>query len=157
MPDLVTHIAFASFFADRKYRWVFFLLFGAILTDVTRLFFLLFESNYEAYWFFYVMHSPFIALLVVLLLSFLFSAKIRRIACLWMLLGVATHLALDALQIHFSKFSYPWIFPFSMEGSAWGLFWPEDPLYVAPFIALAAIVFFLIRKYKLNKTKCKMK
>ncbi len=148
MPDLITHAAFASFFADKKYRWIFFLLGGAILPDVSRFFFLLFPDNHSAYWFFSALHSPLGLILLTSLLSFFFAPEIRKTAWLWMIFGVGLHLGLDVFQRHLSEFSYPWFFPISFVGSSWGLFWPEDPLYIAPFLALAAIIFYLIRRHK---------
>ncbi len=147
MPDLITHAAFASFFADRKYRWIFFLLLGAILPDVTRFFFLIAPDNHSAYWFFSALHSPVVAVVFTLLLAFFFAPEIRKSAWLWMLLGIGLHFGLDIFQRHLSEFSYPWLFPFSFYGTSWGLFWPEDPLYIAPFLALAAIIFYLIRRH----------
>jgi len=151
MPDLITHTAFASFFADKKYRYIFFLLAGAVLPDVTRLFFLLLPNNYEAYWFFTAMHSPAVMILMCVLIVQFFQKDIRWRAFWWLLLGVATHLGLDALQKHLGSYAYPWFFPFSMKGTEWGLFWPEDPLYVAPFLVVAAIVWYYIRTRLINK------
>lgn len=151
MPDLITHVAFASFFADKKYRWIFFLLLGAILPDITRLFFLFWPNSHEMYWFFTAMHSPLGLIMLTLLISFFFDAKIRKEAFWWTLAGVATHLGLDALQIHMSDFAYPWLFPFSMKGTAWGLFWPEQPLYVVPFLVIAALIYYYFRRRPLNR------
>ena len=152
MPDLITHAAFASFFADKKYRWIFFLLLGAILPDITRLFFLFFPDNHSAYWFFSALHSPVGLILFSLLLVFFFSPEIRKQAWLWLLLGLGTHFGLDILQKHLSNFSYPWLFPFSLQGTGWGLFWPEDPLYIAPFLALGAIIYYIIRRRKIKNS-----
>jgi membrane-bound metal-dependent hydrolase YbcI (DUF457 family) len=153
MPDLVTHIAFASFFADKKYRYIFFLLAGAILPDITRLFFLFFPENYSAYWFFTVMHSPVISILMVILIVQFFEEKIRVQAGWWFIVGLATHLILDSLQLHFGEYAYPWLFPFSLRGAEFGLFWPEDPLYIAPVLALAAVIWYYIRKRRLKNYK----
>lgn len=155
MPDLITHIACASFLADKKYRFVFFLLAGAILPDVTRLFFILLPENYSAYWFFTVMHSPLISVLMVILIVQFFEEKIRMQACWWFLIGLATHLFLDSLQLHFGEYAYPWLFPWSLRGAEFGLFWPETPLYVAPGLAVAAIIWYYIRKRNLQRTKIK--
>lgn len=153
MPDLITHAAFASFFADKKYRWIFFLLLGAVLPDITRLFFLFFPDNHSAYWFFSALHSPVGLILFSLLLVFFFAPGIRKQAWLWLLLGLGTHFGLDILQKHLSDFSYPWLFPFSLQGTSWGLFWPEDPLYIAPFLALGAIIYYLIRRRKIKNSE----
>ena len=156
MPDLITHVAFASFFADKKYRWVFFLFLGAVLPDVTRLFFLFFPNSHSAYWFFSALHSPVGLVLLTLLISFFFAPEIRKSAWRWMLYGIGLHLLLDIFQRHLSEFSYPWLFPFSFYGTGWGLFWPEDPLYVAPFLAVAAIIFYLVRQRKMKNAKRKI-
>ncbi len=153
MPDLITHTAFASFFADKKYRFVFFLLLGAVLPDVTRLFFLFFPDNYSAYWFFTSLHSPLLLILFCVIIVQFFEKDIRWAAFWWLLLGVATHLGLDALQKHLGSYAYPWLFPFSLKGTEWGLFWPEDPLYVAPLLAGAAIIWYYVRTRLLNKPK----
>ncbi|MFC1721509.1 metal-dependent hydrolase [Patescibacteria group bacterium] len=150
MPDLITHVAFASFFADKKYRYIFFLLLGAVLPDVTRLFFLIFPDNYQAYWFFTAMHSPLVMILMALLVVQFFAEKLRWAAFWWLLLGILTHLVLDSLQLHFGSYAYPWFFPFSFQGTEWGLFWPEDPLYVAPFLVILAILWYYWRSKKLK-------
>lgn len=154
MPDLITHAAFASFFADKKYRWIFFLLAGAVLPDITRLFFLFFPDNHNAYWFFSALHSPVGFVLFSLLLVFFFAPAIRKQAWFWLLIGLTTHFGLDLLQRHLSDFSYPWFFPFSFRGTSWGLFWPEDPLYIAPFLALGAVIYYRRRRRHHKKTNC---
>lgn len=150
MPDLITHTAIASFFSDKQYRYIFFLLLGAILPDVTRLFFVLFPDNYTAYWFFTGMHSPLILVLLALLVVQFFAKSLRKPAFWWIMLGVAIHLILDSLQLHYGEFAYPWFFPFSLQGTEFGLFWPEDPLYIAPVLAILAFVWYYVRRRKLT-------
>jgi membrane-bound metal-dependent hydrolase YbcI (DUF457 family) len=153
VPDLITHTAFAFFFSDKRYRNLFFLLLGAILPDVTRFLFLFAPDNHTVFWFFTALHSPVVLIVLAWLISYFFDEKIRYAAFSWIFFGVVSHLGLDLFQKHFGLFSYPWLFPFSLYGSSWGLFWPEAPLFIAPFLALAAVIFWLIRSKKLVKIK----
>lgn len=145
MPDLATHAAFAYLFSFKTRRFVCFLFLGAILPDVLRLPFILFKDPH-AFWVFNVFHTPFGIILAALLIAFLFDEKICKRAFWWMMLGIATHLILDLFQMHYMGVIYAWFFPFSFQSFEIGLFWPETPLYFAPFMIILAIIFYFFKK-----------
>ncbi|EKD49865.1 MAG: hypothetical protein ACD_63C00024G0006 [uncultured bacterium] len=150
MPDLITHTAFAYFFTGKTRRFVIFVLLGAVLPDLTRVAFVIFTKNPHAYYFFAPLHTPFGSLLFVFLVVLLFEKEIRFRAFLWMLLGVAIHLILDVFQGHYTSYPYQWAFPYLglKEEIFW--FWPENTIYVAPFVLLAAILFYFYKKSRIK-------
>ena len=153
MPDLVTHISVAYLaqksFKASKYLAVFFA--GTILPDIlTRPLYIIFPG---AYWFIYPLHTPFILILVCLLISYFFEEKIRKTIFISLLAGVFLHLFLDFFQEHLIGVNY-WLFPFSDIDVGVSLFWQDDSPYAVPFLLIAIIAIEIVSLITRTR-KCK--
>ena len=133
MPDLVTHtlVPYLGLRLLRKRDVTFFVLFGAMLPDLlSRSFNYLFVNT----WIFVgdftrPLHSPLVTIAACLLISFFFEERIRKKAFTWISIGSGTHLLFDYMQTHLGS-GYLLLFPFSRHEFRWGLFWPEDSLFM---------------------------
>ena len=151
MPDLITH-ALGPYFAAR-YTWktdrasmVVFIL-GTMLPDLVSR-----PPNYALIrWFPLVndltgpLHSPFMAVLYCLVVSYLFAEPMRRKAYILLLAGSWVHLALDALQIHVGS-GYYMLFPLSRWKHVQGLIWPEDSLFIVPVLLVCWLGLLIVQK-----------
>lgn len=149
----MTHVAAAYLLRKplriSKYTVIFFT--GAILPDIlTRPFYILLPGTY---WFVYPLHTPFILILVCLLISYFFEERIRKATFLALLSGVFLHLFLDLFQKHLIGVNY-WLFPFSDLNIEIGLFWQDDSVYAIPFL-LALITIIKTRSFMKRNRKHK--
>lgn len=143
MPDLVTHslVSRILLFGKRK-KYLLFFLIGAILPDlVSRIPALFFARCYRCSWFVSVMHTPVVLIFCVLLISMFFRKP--KVIFTSLILGVFSHLFLDAFQQHLGG-GYYWFFPFSFVALEFGWFWPETCLYfILPLTLLTLVVYAL--------------
>lgn len=84
-------------------------------------------------------HTP-VGLVVMLLgLTFAFPERRRPAYLAWLTLGVLIHLGLDVLQIALDEGHYYWLFPFSDRSWHFGLFWSDETILFAPYLAGLAL------------------
>lgn len=139
MPDLITHISFASilFRATRFSRHLVLFLLGTTLPDIlTRTFYILFPGTE---WLVAPLHTPIGFTIVSLLAAFFFVREMRAGVFLALLAGGFLHMFLDAFQVGVGGAGYLWAFPFHNWSETFGFFGPEDSLYAAPFLLCIAI------------------
>lgn len=148
MPDLLSHYLIAKISTTKiKSKPISLFFVGTILPDLLgRTPFVVIADFFERYdcylgWFLAIFHSPFVLILVCLLISFLFEETLRRHVFKLLFLGSALHLGLDMLQKTFTPSSgYLWFFPFSFKSFNIPLFWADQSIYLIP-VLLAIIVF----------------
>jgi hypothetical protein len=131
MPDLLTHVIVAQACRGRVRGNILtaWFLVGTVLPDVlTRPFNIAFPSLSS---FSMPLHTPMGLFFVCALISHLFTAASRWLVFYNLLGGAALHLLLDVFQTHIAG-SYYLLFPFSWCSFEFGLFWPEDSLYLLP-------------------------
>lgn len=150
MPDLATHVAAAYLLRMplriSRYSAIFFL--GTILPDIlTRPFYILFP---DTYWFVYPLHTPYILILVCLLISHFFENTIRRSVFISLVAGVFLHFSLDLFQKHLIGVNY-WLFPFSDLNIEIPLFWQDDSIYVLPFLLIAVFLAGIFQSHRYNE------
>jgi hypothetical protein len=143
MPDLLTHIVVAEGCrrgtkSGSLSAWF---VVGTVLPDVlTRPFTILFPG---LYWVVMPLHTP-IGLFIVCALISKFLPRQRQVEVFYNLIGGAgLHLFLDFFQKHLGS-GYHWLFPFSWASYEYGLFWPEESIYLMP-LWLVIGGFFVIR------------
>jgi len=151
MPDLLTHCLLPYFVLrmQKKIRDLEIILLGLILPDIlSRPFYYILYKLPFAIDFTSPMHSPAVALLYCLLLSFFFSEDQRKRAFFLLFSGSMVHLAMDYVQINYDSNYFPF-FPFSWWHNQGGLFWPEDSLVAVPVLVgifLVVVVFDVLKK-----------
>lgn len=146
MPDLLTHTlaVYPLTSLSRWKKYSFFLFLGAILPDLGgRIIAVVFADSYWIGWIAAIMHTPLLTLLVCLLIPFFFNEQERKNIFVSLLVGVFSHLFLDSLQKHFQS-SYLWFFPFSFKSFEFDFFWPEDVLFVLPFLLTTYLSLFFL-------------
>ncbi len=138
MPDLITHYAVAHLIGRRWWRPAISLcLLGTLLPDLlTRPVYILWP---QTYWLVMPLHTPMGILIASWLVTLLFRREDRRVVFVAVLLGALLHFALDALQRHLAV-GYFWLWPFSWWTTERGLFWPEESLILAPWLALGVVL-----------------
>jgi len=145
MPGLATHVFLNTFIGkiSKSGRYLPFFIVGGVLPDVlTRVPSIFYEASH---WYLVPFHTPFLLIFLYYLISLFFSEQYRRSIFFWSYGGAIAHFLPDALQKHIG-FGYAWFFPFSWKSFTCGLFWPEDSLYVLPFLFLIFLVIFWFRK-----------
>ncbi|MBP7496919.1 MAG: metal-dependent hydrolase [Bacteroidales bacterium] len=152
MPDLITHTAFAYFIRKRYWSGFYITVFiiGAVLPDVfSRL--RIIADDYH--WFLSTFHTPFVLILLSLLISRFFAPGLRKRVFKILLMGVASHFVLDILQLGIDDKGNNLFFPFTDWDIQLGIFWPEDSLLLIPFILCYFLILFLIKYIKRYKFK----
>jgi len=80
-------------------------------------------------------HTPFVLLLVCILLSYFFEEKQRKNVFFALLFGSYLHIFLDISQRHVFD-EYFLLFPFSWKTYEFGMLWAESWFYILPFLIL---------------------
>jgi hypothetical protein len=151
MPDLMTHTFIGLILAKGKenrskiqqgyFLFVFFFLLGNILPDITsRVPMIVFPKLIP---FFEPYHTLLGGLLFAYVFSLLFEENIRRPVFGFALAGSVFHQVTDLVQKNFFGSGYRLFFPLELEINI-GFVWPEDSVYILPFLLL--ITFVLYRK-----------
>lgn len=151
MSDAIGHLAFGNiflkFFGKNWNAPLFF--FGSIFPDFSRasgiIFTKLVNPLPEVYLSFMLFHTPIGLLITVLAMSALFEKSIRKMAFFSLLLGVMTHLLLDAGQKAFHH-SYLWLYPFSAYNPIKGLWWADESYSITLFLVLVNIIGYSVIK-----------
>jgi hypothetical protein len=157
MPDLLTHVMIAQGcrMAVRSAGLTPWFLVGTVLPDVlTRPFSIILP---RLFWFSMPLHTPTGLFLICALISQLFPASNRRSVFYNLLGGAAVHLLLDMCQKHLAG-SYYLFFPLSWRSVEFGLFWPEDSLFLLPLWVgggLVLGVMALVRRYRHGQAPCR--
>jgi membrane-bound metal-dependent hydrolase YbcI (DUF457 family) len=141
MPGLATHVLAAYLVKNAAgIRPLALFLLGTILPDIlSRVPFFVIPG---LFWAVKALHSVFVIVLACLLLSYLFPERGRRQAFKILLAGALLHIFLDLFQLSIYP-GYMWFFPFSTYAFNLGLFWPEEPLFALPFLALVSLAVYL--------------
>jgi hypothetical protein len=153
MPDLLTHVIIAQGcrMGIRGGALTPWFLVGTVLPDVlTRPFNI---AMPPLFWFFMPLHTPAGFFVVCALVSHFFPAANRPSIFGNLLGGGALHLLLDIFQAHLAG-SYYLLFPFSWWSFEFGLFWPEDSLYLLPLWVGGGLLLgttALMHQYKRNR------
>lgn len=153
MPDLATHLAGAHIlrrvFPTPVEQALF--LVGTVLPDLYAKGFKLGCAS-EA-WFTYPTHSPTILLLECYLPALFLAEALRGRGFLALYLGGLLHLVLDTCKDHYGGGIVHWAFPWQLQGSEWGLYFPEDTIYLAPIaVAAALLVEFSLNRFRRPRT-----
>lgn len=138
MPDLATHLAAAHILgrALRGPAMPALCLVGTVLPDLYAKGFKLGFASAE--WFTYPTHSPALLLLECYLPCLLLAESLRARGFLALYLGGLLHLVMDTCKDHYGGGIVLWGFPLRLQGCEWGLYFPEDTIYIAPIaVALA--------------------
>lgn len=126
------------------------LLLGVILPDViARVLDILLPHQSIITWIQSALHTPVALISASLLLSFLFSQKIRKTVFLFLVSGVFLHLFLDFLQKTL-KGGYLWLFPFSFATFSIPLIWPNDSVFLIPLLLILNFIYYK-KTYKSKK------
>ena len=147
MPDLASHALIAYFVSlsfKKRYKVAIFLL-GAILPDLLSESLFYFIKTDRQRWFSYPTHSPIYLFLLCLVVSLLFEQSKRRKIFVYLFTGSCLHIFLDGLQKHFDSNLF-WFFPFLWHSFSLGLFWPENILFVMPFLVMALVITLYFRR-----------
>lgn len=157
MPDLVTHAVIPYLVVKfwkrlNKINLAIFLL-GAILPDLLSRSFNVFLMRWVLLISDYTdpIHTPCMIVLYCGVISFFFADKIRKEVFWFLLLGSFLHLAFDLFQTNFG-YGYDLLFPFSYWRKERGLIWPEDTLWLVPFLAAVWLAVVIRDKIKNQKT-----
>jgi hypothetical protein len=162
MPDLITHLTVShlmrrpfDFRQIGKSSWAFRTIFylGAVLPDIfTRPMYILLPVTQD--WIFFI-HTPFGALVLCGLITFLFEASLRKRIFLNLISGSAIHFLLDASQIQLYG-SYYWFFPFSWKTIQTGFTDADNIIpWIPVWILLVIITEILISLLRRSKKKGK--
>ena len=138
MPDMITHTAVAYLVARRWFprpQTIVFIV-GTILPDLlTRGVAIVLPAS--GYWS-VPMHTPLGIVVTSWVAAGFFTREHRRDVFIWLVAGAALHCLLDAPQRNLN-IGYFWIFPFWTRLYDGGWYWPEDSLYVMPFLVIAVV------------------
>ncbi len=150
MPEWVTHallgLLVAEIFGVRKKSIV---VLGALLPDIIvkltllRLFVPIPNFDYSILGSF---HTPFVFLLLTILLSPLFRYDCIRIIC-WLNVGATTHFLADATLHHISDGGVRLLYPLSNGYYTLGWIWPDDTLWIGLAAALLYLAIIGFKKY----------
>lgn len=155
MPDLASHALIAYFVSlpfKKRYKVAVFLL-GAILPDLFSESLFYFIRTNRQRWLSYPTHSPIYLFLLCLVISLLFEQSKRRVVFICLFAGSGLHIFLDGLQKHFDSNLF-WFFPFSWHSFSLGLFWPENTLFVVPFLTIALGIVLFFKRNHGKRTIC---
>jgi hypothetical protein len=156
MPDLVTHALvpylLVKFFKKFDQTSLVVFICGTMLPDlVSRPFNYIFVRTFPLINDFTgPLHSPLMALLYCLLVSYFFAEPVRKKVFIYLLTGSWIHLGLDALQIHVGS-GYYLFFPVSRWKQVQGLIWPEDSLWAVPLLIVIWMVITVGSRLKPGK------
>lgn len=140
MPDLLTHTLFVYPLKYKLNSCTPIVLMGAILPDVfARIPGVLLPHRSFISWAQAALHSPFSILIICYFASLFFEEKVRKTAFKYLLLGAFSHLFLDLFQKTLTR-GYFWLFPFSFDSFSFSLIWPNDTVYLVPFLILLNII-----------------
>ncbi len=168
MPDLLTHYLSARILTVKSGTRLISLFFmGTILPDVLSrvpsIVIAILFGTYDCHlgWFWAILHSPIVLILVCFLMTFFFEENLRKSVFRFLIFGVVLHLGLDMLQKTFTSGSgYLWFFPFSFKSFNIPLFWPDQSLYFIPVLLVILIFIWwfkpdeeMIREKWRNKRK----
>ena len=141
MADLLVHYAIGysggKLLKDRRTRVMFYI--GNFLPDLVFKTFL-FISNSPT-WYCEPSHSPLILIVICFLIAHLFEEEIRK-GIFWSLLaGSYLHILIDSFKSYMGQGVILWAFPFSMDRFEFGLYNPDETIYLMlPAIILIVIV-----------------
>ena len=147
MPDWLTHVVIALFFAELfRIEKKSLVVLGALLPDfLSKLHLIFFYLGISEYLTFSLLHTPMMVFLVILLIAPLFRYSQKKVV-LWLGLGAVTHFVFDVTMRHFEAgmhLFYP--FTFTMYSLNW--IWPNDSFYLMGGSLLA---YFLLLLYRNN-------
>lgn len=151
MPDWITHVLLGwaaveviSFKYPRVLRYRGIALIGSILPDLGHFTLLLGETGSRLSLYFFPLHSPLGAGLLILGISFLTRRKYLRLILPLLALGAYLHLAADFLIVTLTG-KLPLLFPFSFDLFGSGIFYQGG--WIFPIIAgILAISTSILRK-----------
>lgn len=147
MPDLMTHLASAYLIsrpaAPHTVRiapeTALFCL-GGVLPDLLSRATMVAMPYAPIRWLIMPWHTPAGLAVLCLLIAFALPEANRVRLLGWLGGGVCLHLALDSLQVNIGPGGYYWLFPFSDFRGQFGLFWPDQTVFIAPWLMAAAMV-----------------
>lgn len=146
MSHILIGLILAEIFFVRKKSLV---ALGSLIPDLLSKFHLLsFYFGVTGWLSFSSFHTPAMALLMIVLLAGLFNYNQTKAAGL-MTLGAMSHILADAALKHFNSGQYL-LFPFSFKLFALNWLWPDETIFVLPFLAL---LYFLVKFAKRSITK----
>ena len=155
MPDWMSHILIglilAEVFCVRRKSLV---VLGSLIPDFLSKFHLpSFYFGITEWLSFSSFHTPAMAFLTIVLLAGLFNYNQTKAVGL-MTLGAMSHILADATLKHFNSGQYLF-FPFSFKVYALNWLWPDETIFVLPFLAL---VYSLVKLAKriLSKDKAEV-
>lgn len=153
MPDWLAHIAFAfvlcvvlgmKFKIFRENRYVALVMVGSLVPDLFKVTILFDWMGFEVGEFLAPLHTPVGSLLSAGIISMLFYGMVTVFSLL--LVGVASHFALDLLLGHVSG-GMLMLFPLSWEGYQLGLI-QSDNYWITLILVTLALVLFLFLSTK---------
>lgn len=151
MPELVTHgiVAYAVGRLAKFQSLTLIVIGGTLLPDViVRSASIFFKGKFV--WLFLPLHTPFVLVILCYVVSLLYRVGERKRIFLASTLGVIIHLVLDSLQKHYGL-GYLWLFPFSWQKFEFGVFWPEESMFVIPIMIAIGGLMYLREK----RSQCK--
>lgn len=160
MPDWITHIAAAYIlctilgFKYREFNMATTVLamVGSVLPDVVKLGLIPDFLGYDIWDHIWVVHLPVGSLIIAGMVSLFFNDKKK--AFMFLVLGVATHYALDLLLFNVSG-GIALFYPFYWGEWQLNLF-TTDNYYVTLFALLLALLVYLIFRFRVNKSSKKV-
>jgi hypothetical protein len=166
MPGWITHMGIGYLFYRTipfKLRDLRFFFLGAIFPDVASVIYVLVlyflrlpaDIYQAALWYFQPFHTPFMCLFVAVLFGCSFDGnKIAR--SLLIFSGSLSHFFLDAFQKHFGYYQLLG-YPFTYANPHFGLFFSDDPFFIAldivSILILILVLFVLKEKSPLPELK----
>ncbi len=155
MPDWLAHIAFAfvlsavlglRFGIFRENRYIVVVMVGSLVPDLFKITILFDWMGYEVGEFLAPLHTPAGALLSAGIISLLFYGTMLVFSLL--LVGVASHFALDLLLGHVSG-GMLMLFPFSWQGYQLGLIQSDNYWITLVLVALALILLLFTKRKRI--------
>lgn len=141
MSDLLVHYAVGHVggkVTSSRATAVLFIL-GNFLPDIVYKTFLV-ATNSDT-WFCEPSHAPLPLIMICLIVSQLFEESFRPRAFWALLLGSYAHIFVDAFKTYMGHGVIMWAFPFSTDRFEFGLYQPEDSVYLmGPALGLILIV-----------------
>ena len=152
MPDLLSHLIIALILAElfniKKKSLV---VMGALATDVLSKFFLIYVYfNLPTIISFVPFHTPFVMLLLSILIAPLFKYnKIKTV--LLFNLGSMSEFLSDLTMKHFGVLGTRLLYPFSTENYTLNLIWPNDSFYILIGTAFVYLAIIFLKKSRFRK------
>lgn len=150
MPDLMSHLIIGLILAEllsiRKKSLV---ILGALMPDVlSKLFLVYVYFNIPPVVSFVPFHTPFMMLLLSILIAPLFNHnKIKTL--LFINLGSISHFLSDMTMKHFGVIGSRLLFPFSLENYTLNLIWPNNSFYILMLTLLIYLVIVFTKKRRI--------